>query len=116
MRCTFSAVIIAVMIASAASGLYAADRLDANLPLKEVFIEANRLFEQQTGTRVAAAWFNPGAPLEKYYVPNTPVKIVYNAGRADSKKILTTTLAHLPAAISAEKERFPGLIYIGNDL
>ncbi len=51
--------------------------------------------------------------LARHYPPGTPVHVVYDAGMTDSQRVLKTTVESMAAAISGEKEKQRGLIYVG---
>ncbi len=54
--------------------------------------------------------------LEKYFLPETPVNIVYYAGIAGKERRVQTSLSKAIQATQAENENFLGLIYVGRNL
>ena len=54
--------------------------------------------------------------LGKYFLPDTPLIVVYFAGIAGKERRIQTNLSKAIQVTDAEKESFLGLIYIGRDL
>ncbi len=54
--------------------------------------------------------------LRKYYKQDTPVVVVYKAGYKRSGKLVKTDLSMVSGIVESEKEKFLGLIYIGEAL
>jgi precorrin-2 methylase len=54
--------------------------------------------------------------LGKYFLPETPLIVVYHAGIAGGEHRIETSLSKAIEATAAEKENFLGLIYVGRNL
>jgi precorrin-4 methylase len=54
--------------------------------------------------------------LEKYYPDTTPVSIVFKAGYSQYQQLVHTDLKGAAKAAHSNREKFLGLIYIGNRL
>ncbi len=54
--------------------------------------------------------------LKKFNPPDLPVAVVYYAGYADKEKVVQGTLADIMAKISAESEKWMGMIIVGRCL
>ena len=51
--------------------------------------------------------------LRKYYMPETPVAVSYNAGIGQKEKVIKGTLNDLQTIVEGEEEKFLGIIYMG---